>query len=298
MMRNLIIILILLTCTINTIGQNQNTTNIGSRDPYSVITKVIKYSKNNYFEGVSKIGYANGESYFDFSKWSKEFPNVIIRYSALSRSTREGGVLRNFRYESSGLYNTKIILADWVNFDKNSGSGTFEMSVLDKRYPNKFYIGIQWYDGSKVYCNIELSPEEFKEIINILDYTTLSQEAANKILSKELSVIKGGLPAKDIVFIEKELDNSENIFFQTVVVEGGEDETILYFHTKDLSKIYKIYIEDLEYTTDNTFAFIISNWEYDSKNNCKNIFYKVNVTVKNNIPIFKLNKISEGICAG
>jgi len=132
-----------------------------------------------------------------------------------------------------------------------------------------------------------------------LDYSTLSPESTNKLLSKKLSVVNKNSIDKSIEFIEKELDNSENIFFQTVVVEDiYDDMTILYFHTKDLSKTYKIYIQDLENTTDNKFAFIISNWEYDSKNNCKNIFYKVNVTVKNNIPIFKINKIREEICAG
>jgi hypothetical protein len=298
-MRKIFFLLITLTITTSSIAQKPNITNIGSRDPYSVVTKVLKYSNKIYFEGSAQIGYANGDANFDFSKWSKEFPNVITRATVLSRSVREGGVLRNFRYKNSGPNYTKIILADWINFDKNSGSATFEMSILDERYPNKLYVGLEWYGGSKYYFNIELSPVEFEEIVNILDYSTLSPESTNKLLSKKLSVVNKSSIDMSLEFIEKELDNSENIFFQTVVEEDiYDDRTKLYFHTKDLSKIYKIYIEDLEYTTDNTFAFIISNWEYDSKNNCKNIFYKVNVTVKNNIPIFKLNKISEGICAG
>lgn len=296
-MRKIFFLLITLTITISSTAQYQNLTPT-SPDPYSVITKVINYTKKNYIEGTFETGLVYGETYLDFSKWSKQFPNIIINYTALGRIAKEGGMLKNFRYKNTGNFNTKVILADWTNFDKNAGSGTFQLSLLDERYPNKIYLGIIGYDW-KHYTNIELDQSQFNEIKNLLDYTTLSIMETNKILSKKMSVVKGSLPEKEIVFIEKELDNSENIFFQTVIEEDIYDErTKLYFHTKDLSKIYKIYIEDLEYTTENTFAFIISNWEYDSKNNCKNIFYKVNVTVKNNIPIFKLNKISEGICAG
>ncbi len=136
-------------------------------DPFTLVTKVLKYTDRNSFSGVSKVGNASGDSFFDFSKWSKQFPNVIVSYSAFGRSAREGGVLRNFRYKNTGNFNTKIILADWQNFDKNSGSGTFELSVLNDDFPNKFYIGIQGY-GWSYYFNIELNDENFQEIINLL----------------------------------------------------------------------------------------------------------------------------------
>jgi len=108
-------------------------------------------------------------TFYNFSNWSRQFPDIIIRYSVFERSAREGGVLRNFRYSNDGYHNTRIIYADWKNLDPTSGSGTFEMSLLDDTDPNTFYLGVSG-SGFKYYTNIKLGQPQFQEIINLLSY--------------------------------------------------------------------------------------------------------------------------------
>ena len=138
-------------------------------DPFTLLTKVLNFSGSNSFSGVSEVGRARGNSFFDFSKWTRQSPNVIVTYTAFGRSAREAGVLRNFRFKNTGNFNTKVLLADWQNFDKNSGSGTFELSVLNENYPNKLYVGISGYNWT-YYINIELKEYDFQDIINLLTY--------------------------------------------------------------------------------------------------------------------------------
>jgi hypothetical protein len=152
-------------------------------DPFGIINKVIEYAINNRnsFQGACKVGYMKGDSYFDFPRFTRQYPNVIVSYSALGRSAREGGVLRNIRFKNGGNFNTKIIIADWQNFDKNSGSGLFELSVLDESNPNKFYLGITGYNWS-YYLNIELNDNNFQEVINLL---TVSGNPKNFLKEKQ-----------------------------------------------------------------------------------------------------------------
>jgi len=137
-------------------------------DPYSILTKILSYSNQNTFSGVSQVGYARGESYFDFSKLSRQFPNVLVTYTALNRKATEGGVLKNFRFSNSGKLNTNILYANWQNFEKDhAGSGTFELSVFDENEPNKVYIGISGNSWS-YYINVQLTEQQFQEITNLL----------------------------------------------------------------------------------------------------------------------------------
>jgi hypothetical protein len=167
--------------TVTSFSQNKISKEV---DPYSLIINILNYSNTSYFTGTSKTGYVYGDSYFDFSKMSRQFPNVIVTYTALSRSSREGGVLRNFRFLNSGNFNTKVLLADWQNFDKNTGSGTFELSLLDEKNPNKIYIGIRGSSWS-YYFNLELSPTQFQEIINLL---TVSGMPRNLVKEREAAL--------------------------------------------------------------------------------------------------------------
>lgn len=137
-------------------------------DPYSILTKILSYSNQNTFSGVSQVGYARGESYFDFSKLSRQFPNVLVTYTALNRKATEGGVLKNFRFSNSGKLNTNILYANWQNFEKDhAGSGIFELSVFDENEPNKVYIGISGNSWS-YYINVQLTEQQFQEITNLL----------------------------------------------------------------------------------------------------------------------------------
>ena len=185
-MKKLLPFLVILFFSFHSFSQKKEIKSSGL-DPYTLVTKVLKFTTINSFYGTSKVGNSNGESVFDFSKWSKQFPNVIVSYTAFGRSAREGGVLRNFRFKNNGNYNTKIILADWQNFDKNSGSGTFELSLLNENYPNKLYIGIQG-SGWSYFFNIELNSLQYQELINSLKYETKQKEldfknTANNLLS-------------------------------------------------------------------------------------------------------------------
>ncbi len=151
--------------------QKQNLTKIKS-DPIDIINKIIDYGMDNKntFNGLCKVGYVEGESYFNFLHFSKKFPNIIVNYNVLGKEVREGGILKNIRFINSGIYNTKIIIADWVNFSKNNaGSGKFELSVLDENHPGEFYIGIKGYNWS-YFINVKLKSENFQELINLLTY--------------------------------------------------------------------------------------------------------------------------------
>ncbi len=167
-MKKLFLIILTICISINSFSQSTKNQNLRN-DPFGMINRVIEYSfnNNNSFQGACKIGYVQGDSYFDFSRFTRQYPNVVVSYSAIGRSAREGGVLRNIRFKNGGNFNTKIIIADWQNFDKNSGSGTFELSVLDEANPNKIYLGISGYNWS-YYLNFELKDNDFQELINLL----------------------------------------------------------------------------------------------------------------------------------
>jgi hypothetical protein len=166
--------LCLLFCILTVFSYSQKTNKQGiNSNPVDIINKVITYGieNRNTFDGSCKVGYVQGESYFSFRKFSNKFPNIFVSYSALGRSATEGGILRNIKFVNSGNFKTKIIVADWENFDKNhAGSGTFQLSVLDENYPNKLYVGISGYNWS-YYINIELKENDFQDIINLLTYS-------------------------------------------------------------------------------------------------------------------------------
>ena len=157
-------------------------------DPFTLLTKVLNFSGSNSFSGVSEVGSARGNSFFDFSKWTRQSPNVIVTYTAYGRSAREAGVLRNFRFKNTGNFKTKVLLADWQNFDKNSGSGIFEMSLFDEKYPNKLYLGLKGSSWS-YFFNLELNSEQFQELVTLLDYTTSTLDAGNKLITKKSTTI-------------------------------------------------------------------------------------------------------------
>ena len=162
----------------NCYGQKKSNDKV---DPYSVIIQVLNYSNTYRYTGISKSGYVYGDAYFNFSKMSRQFPNVLVTYTALNREARDGGILRNIKYVNSGEYNTKIIVADWVNFDKTVGSGTFELSIIGENKPNNVYIGIQGSSWSW-YFNIELSNQQFQDLINLL---TISGTPQNPIKERD-----------------------------------------------------------------------------------------------------------------
>jgi hypothetical protein len=160
-------------------GFSQNSINTPSAVSYKIID--FGFDNRNTFSGLCKIGSVQGNSYFDFTKYTIKSPILRVNYSAFGRSATEIGILRNFRYKNSFYNNTKIILADWLNLDKNSGSGTFEISLLDEGDPNKLYIGINGSNWS-YYINIKLKEDNFREIIKLL---TNSSKPTNPVLDKK-----------------------------------------------------------------------------------------------------------------
>lgn len=284
--------------TVFSFSQKTNIQGINS-NPLDIINKVITYGieNRNTFDGSCKVGYVQGESYFSFRKFSNKFPNIFVSYSALGRSATEGGILRNIKFVNSGNFKTKIIVANWENFDKNhAGSGTFQLSVLDENYPNKLYVGISGYNWS-YYINIELKENDFQDIVTLLDYSTLSQEAGNKIIGKSSKILNIDDIDKSISFKEVELNSGGNISYY-LEEDAEEDTDFLFIRINNSKKVFKFFIQSDDFSVNN-FNFHINNWEYDKKGKCKRIDYRVTLKLKNQAPVFKVQKISETpYCAG
>ncbi len=196
-------------------------------DPYSSLFKILNSSKygtsnNLNFTGQSKVGIASGESLFDFSKSKKDFPNLIITYNVFLynkiKKAIEGGSLKNLKFiNSKGGYNTKSIIADWVNFDKGYGSGQFELTVYGEKYPNLIYMGISG-KGFEYWVNIEVDPLKFQEIVNHL---TISGTPINVVNYNE-SLNK--LKKEEILISEKNNENERKKSLEIINAEKNYQE--------------------------------------------------------------------------
>ena len=223
-------------------------------DPYSILSKVISYSNSKYFNGDCKVGSVEGRSLFDFSKFSKQFPNVIVTYSVFLGSVRqytELGVLRNFRFDNTGNFNTKILLADWQNLDKNSGSGTFELSLLDENYSNGIFMEIQ--GSSWRYSTIfKLNPEYFQEMVNLMTYNgsprnfKRENEIKDSIIERENEIKKREKEKADYIIALRNLkEETDKRISDSIKQKVAEEKNIQEIENQIELEKYKILFDSM-----------------------------------------------------
>ena len=247
-------------------GISQNSINTPSAVSYKIID--FGFDNRNTFSGLCKIGSVQGNSYFDFTKYTIKSPILRVNYTAFGRSASEVGILKNFRFKNSSN-NTKIILADWQNLDKNSGSGTFEISLLDESNPNEIYIGIYGSSWS-YYINIKLKEDNFRETIKLL---TNSIKPANSILDKKKILTYDELNRNFV----NELKNEKNIYkiesisdaqMQTLVkldLEIPKDKLVIneYKVIADSLRLYRTKVEYNDNDKENSYLFFGVYPSYD-----------------------------------
>lgn len=137
-----------------------------------------------------------------------------------------------------------------------------------------------------------LEPSEINELQGINVSAVISEE----LISKKITKINFKDIDNKIKFKEIKLKNGGRISYH-LEKDVEEDTHALSFYLNNSSIVYNCFIQSSDYSLNSNFYFTVSNWVIDQDENCKNIFYSINLEFYDGIPTFVIKKTHEGICA-